>query len=52
MVHMLDHSRDSHGEKTECRRKGVRGKTRRRLEIKRLADKFNKPKSPLPPWWF
>lgn len=52
MVHMLDHSRDSHGEKTGCKRKGVRGKTRRRLEVQRLAAKFDKPKSSLPPWWF
>ena len=49
---MRDHNRDPHGFKTECKRNGVRGKTRKRLEIQRLASKgvIGEPK--LPPWWF
>jgi len=48
---MIDHTRDPHGCKTECKRKGVRGKTRKRLEIQRLASK-SKTKPSVPPWWF
>jgi hypothetical protein len=48
---MIDHSRDSHGEKTECKRKGVRGKTRRRLEIQRLASKGVIGEKKTPSWF-
>ena len=48
---MLDHNRDPHGEKTECKRKGVRGKTRKRLELQRIASKGVIEGKPLPPWW-
>ena len=48
---MIDHNRDSHGEKTECKRKGVRGKTRKRLEIQRLTSKGLIGEKKIPSWW-